>query len=1670
MNIMTTRKRNYFSFIIFALSLFTLSFTLEARGSFAENKYIYSQQNELSLLNLKNSSNRDVNTKEPFSFLKEGLEPFFGRQSDNLSGKSINLSSSEYGTSHLGNSYNASSASLTLPVYFKSTPFQVTHTSAGASENINGLLTADSSVLREGGCAVSGQYCGGYTNWKYSGRKDTETSYSIYTEDAESSPKITLNVDLNMNACSLILVTPINYVTYRRDTGAIIGEGTSSIPSATNGTISVIDGEYTCSTSGASAFRGDRGATITGQITKKGVPLSGVPISRFGGNSFGDETKVTDSEGKYFFTNIKSNQYVGVTPARYGSFNGCSFDPPSKSFYNLPYPQSSPEIVNFNATCPRLLVTKVEPVQVIYEDQAPAEDSVVNLIANKPTAIRVTVEIDDIDQLPSGVTEIPIEVSLGGQKIDNQPIPISGHTKVGTTGVLTKIFTKPFIPNSPDPDNPGILTAYVPPSTLFPEINGNNKFTLKVVTQARKLNLQYIPVECVISSCGPIGSIESTVATSNEFINATFPIVPIKPEESVSSISITGSIDTTVPIIVTYEKGWTEGMVEDLTTLASIAEALNADKIFGVVSKEYFAAHNRPGILGGTYTNHRSALIVKNEDDISNDGSTAAHELGHMYGIEEEEYNTDPPNKSAAPGYWVDRSIPIIGGTENGSDRFCLMGSSPKDKSWIDREHYNHFLNEIPIILTPPTSNTFSKFDGENSAVDTKNSTSSAQQAQNSSGNFLVVSAVVGINGSLKPLTWKTTSLGIPTESKQTGNYNLKIFNTAGQTLSETKVPVEFVIHSEPGGAFPTNIAPFVVKVPYPINAASVQILKDNQPIGTFSVTGKLLRDTINAIPDSGFNGNAAQQRTDLLGIVTLIENNIASGNYQAAKQLLVTELKAKVQQWLRDGYPTETALQLTKSEVLSIIDGEIARLEFIISPPSCSYSLSASSINVPSSINTGTVSVTTTAECPWIAAPDDNWITITGRTSGAGNGTVSYSVAANTGAQRTGTITIAGKTFTITQFAEGVDCLSTTITPGQTVNGNLQTGDCKDSYNTFYDAYTFSGTAGQKIYVTMNSSQFDTYLYLIQGSIILTEDDDGGGGRNSRIPATSGFLTLPTTGTYTILANAYSEGETGSYTLSLGSTCTYSISPTSDNAEFNGKTGTVTVTAPSDCAWTAVSNVGWLTVSSGATGAGSGTVNYSVAANNSSQRIGIIMIAGQSFTVTQDAFADYTISGEVMYGNTPAGQASKFISGVNLTAGSSTASAVTDANGSYQLSDLTGGGNYTVTPTKSGDVNGINSTDALRIQQYIVGSVAFTPAQLAAADTSNNGAVNSTDALRIQQYIVQAPASHIVGQWKFLPSSKNYSSLNANLSGENYTAVLMGEVSGNWTPPASMTSAALSEDEEPELIKPDKNNQPAQFAVKQKYQFADSILSAQAGVTITLPTNATSSNGTNINIPIDVSQLPALTDGNWVETYNFNLQFNSNILSNPAANTTGTISAAAGGSLVTGTPQAGVFSVSYTNPNGITGAGTLLNIHFTVVGTSNQQTALTFVGTTTSPAPFEFNEGDPQAMTNTGQFKVMGTTAANVSIGGRVMTESGRGIRNVWVTLTDAGGNVRTATTTAFGYYRFADVAAGETYIITAFGKRYTFNQPSQVVNISGDLTDINFIGNSTFFSKQEK
>lgn len=84
---------------------------------------------------------------------------------------------------------------------------------------------------------------------------------------------------------------------------------------------------------------------------------------------------------------------------------------------------------------------------------------------------------------------------------------------------------------------------------------------------------------------------------------------------------------------------------------------------------------------------------------------------------------------------------------------------------------------------------------------------------------------------------------------------------------------------------------------------------------------------------------------------------------------------------------------------------------------------------------------------------------------------------------------------------------------------------------------------------------------------------------------------------------------------------CTFTLNPASASPSAAGGAGTVAVTASSgSCVWTASSSASWISITGGASGTGSGTVSYSVQANTGAQRTGTLLIAGQSFTVTQAA------------------------------------------------------------------------------------------------------------------------------------------------------------------------------------------------------------------------------------------------------------------------------------------------------------------------------------------------------------------------------------------------------------------------------------------------------------------
>ena len=89
---------------------------------------------------------------------------------------------------------------------------------------------------------------------------------------------------------------------------------------------------------------------------------------------------------------------------------------------------------------------------------------------------------------------------------------------------------------------------------------------------------------------------------------------------------------------------------------------------------------------------------------------------------------------------------------------------------------------------------------------------------------------------------------------------------------------------------------------------------------------------------------------------------------------------------------------------------------------------------------------------------------------------------------------------------------------------------------------------------------------------------------------------------------------------------CNASLDPTTISAIAEPTYGSVSVTADTGCGWTASSNADWITITSGDTGIGNGTVAYYTDTNlYPDERTGIVSIAGLTLTVTQTGTPDTT-------------------------------------------------------------------------------------------------------------------------------------------------------------------------------------------------------------------------------------------------------------------------------------------------------------------------------------------------------------------------------------------------------------------------------------------------------------
>lgn len=96
---------------------------------------------------------------------------------------------------------------------------------------------------------------------------------------------------------------------------------------------------------------------------------------------------------------------------------------------------------------------------------------------------------------------------------------------------------------------------------------------------------------------------------------------------------------------------------------------------------------------------------------------------------------------------------------------------------------------------------------------------------------------------------------------------------------------------------------------------------------------------------------------------------------------------------------------------------------------------------------------------------------------------------------------------------------------------GVLDAADPQLEDGSYFDSYEIAGSAGQRVSISLDSSEFDTFLGLMDsdGNLLISNDDASESNRNSYIS-----LTLPADDTYTVVTTSFTPLSSGGYRLSM--------------------------------------------------------------------------------------------------------------------------------------------------------------------------------------------------------------------------------------------------------------------------------------------------------------------------------------------------------------------------------------------------------------------------------------------------------------------------------------------------------------------------------------------------------
>ena len=280
-----------------------------------------------------------------------------------------------------------------------------------------------------------------------------------------------------------------------------------------------------------------------------------------------------------------------------------------------------------------------------------------------------------------------------------------------------------------------------------------------------------------------------------------------------------------------------------------------------------------------------------------------------------------------------------------------------------------------------------------------------------------------------------------------------------------------------------------------------------------------------------------------------------------------------------------------------------------------CTFDISPSSHRAAAAGGSGSIAVATAPGCTWTATTSVSWLTLS-TAAGEGPGEVSFTVAANVGAERSGTATIAGQTFTVTQDRAATPPPPSPPPPTPPPPGPTPPPACSFTVSPASAAVPAAGGSGT---IAVTAAAGCAWQAVSQATWIQIVSGSTGSGNGQVVYAVTLSTGAARVGTVTIAGQTFTVNQAAAPVPVPTPTCTFTVKPLTLEVSEGERSDKLQVETAAGCAWTATSNASWIKIQSGATGSGTGEVALLIEENKAAQqRVGTLTVAGQTVTITQ--------------------------------------------------------------------------------------------------------------------------------------------------------------------------------------------------------------------------------------------------------------------------------------------------------------------------------------------------------------------------------------------------------------------------------------------------------------------